>query len=125
MWIAYWILAGVLALAALGAGALKLLRSREALAAAGQGWVQDFRPVVVKAIGAAEVLGGVGVILPMLLAVAPLLAPIAALGLALLQAGAFVLHARRGASDRKMLPVNMVLFALAGAVAVIGFFLLA
>ena len=60
-------------------------------------------------------------ILPMALGVLPVLSPIAALGIALIQVGAFVVHARRGEKPY----LNMVVFAIAGATAVLGFFALA
>lgn len=126
MIVAYWIVAALLALASLGAGTLKLVRSREQLQAMGkpQAWTADFSTLQVKLIGAAEVLGAIGLILPMATGILPVLSPLAALGLAVLQAGAFVVHARRG-NERSNMIVNMVVFALAGAAAVIGFLVLA
>jgi len=58
-----WIVAGLLALAFLGAGAMKLSQPREKLAAS-MGWVNDFSAPMVKTIGALEVLGALGLILP-------------------------------------------------------------
>jgi hypothetical protein len=57
----------------------------------------------------------------MALGIVPVLSPLAALGLALVQVGAFVVHARRGEKPSH----NVVIFALAGATAVLGFFALA
>lgn len=124
MIVAYWIVAGIVALLSLAVGILKLIRTREQLQGMGQAWTADFTDLQVKLIGAAEVLGALGLILPMATGIAPVLSPIAALGIAVLQAGAFVVHARRG-NERQNMIGNMVFFALAGAAAVLGFLVLA
>jgi uncharacterized membrane protein YphA (DoxX/SURF4 family) len=93
--IALWIVAGLLALAFLGAGFMKSTRSSDKLAAAGMAWVEDFSPGVVRFIGISEVLGAIGLVLPPLVGVAPILAPIAAAALAVVMAGAVVTHLRR------------------------------
>lgn len=78
-------------------------------------WANDFSPNVVKAIGGVEVLGGIGVIVPYATGIAPVLSPLAAAGLAVLQAGAFGVHVRR--NEWKLVPVNVVLIVLAVFVA--------
>ncbi len=75
---ALWIVAGLLAVVFLGAGALKLVRSKDALAASGFTWVQDYSANQVRLIGIAEILGAIGLIVPPLVKIAPILAPIAA-----------------------------------------------
>lgn len=110
-----WIVAGVLALAMLGAGGMKLARSRDQLREAGMGWVDDFSPAAVKAIGAAEVAGALGLVLPPLVDVATWLAPLAAVGLLLTMLGAVVAHLRRG--ETSMLVPPLVLGVLAAVVA--------
>jgi DoxX-like family len=65
------------------------------LAAFGMGWVEDFSPGAVKSIGTLEVLAAVGLILPAALGIAPVLVPLAAVGLAVLMAGAIITHLRR------------------------------
>lgn len=119
MVIAYWIVAGLLALVYLAAGATKLVRSKEQLASGGMPWVEDFSAGAVKGIGAVEVLGALGLILPPVTSIAPYLAPIAAIGLVLVQVVAAVTHARR--KETKTIPVNVVLALLAVAAAVLGF----
>jgi hypothetical protein len=91
-----WIDAAVLAAVFVGTGVLKLVRSRDEVAALGQHWVEDFSPGLVKGIGVLELLGAVGVVVPPLVGVAPVLAPVAATGIVLLMAGATLTHARRG-----------------------------
>jgi len=111
-----WVIAGVVALAMFGAGATKLAKSRDQVVASGMGWAEEFSPTQVKAIGALEVLGALGLILPAALGIAETLTPIAAIGIALVMAGAVITHLRR--SERKELVGPVVLGALAAFVAV-------
>ncbi|ROO84809.1 DoxX-like protein [Actinocorallia herbida] len=113
--IALWIVAGLLAAAFLGAGAMKSLQPKEKLAASGLGWVEDYSAVAVKAIGVIEVLAAIGLILPALVDVAPILVPLAAAGLAVTMVGAIVVHVRR--KENQALPVNAVLLLLSVFVA--------
>lgn len=55
--------------------------------ASGLGWAADFSPGTVKLIGQLEVLAAIGLIVPALLGVAPVLVPLAATGLVLLMVG--------------------------------------
>jgi uncharacterized membrane protein YphA (DoxX/SURF4 family) len=105
-----WIVAGVLAAAFLVAGLTKLTQPKEKLAAR-MGWVEDFSPGVVKAIGALEVLAAIGLILPAALDVVPVLVALAAVGLVVLMAGAAITHARR--HEPQLVVVNAVLLLLA------------
>lgn len=113
--IVLWIIAGVLAAAFLGAGLMKLTQPKEKLAASGMGWTEDFSPGAVKLIGAVEILAAIGLILPAVLDIAPVLVPLAAVGLILTMIGAAIVHARR--SETKAIPVNAVLLILAAVVA--------
>lgn len=116
-----WILSGLLASAFLGAGAAKIFTTREKLLAnPNMAWTEDFTSAQVKAIGAVEVLGAIGVILPWLLDTSRVLTPLAAVGLAIIMVGAMLTHARRGELKRA-LPIVAVLFTLAVVVAVIRF----
>lgn len=117
MLIAFWIVAGLLAVAMLGAGLMKLARPKDTLASSGMAWVEDFASGPIKLIGLAEVLGAIGLILPPLLGIAPILSPIAAIALAALMLGAIVTHARRKESPA----VPVVLCVLAAVAAVLGF----
>ena len=71
----------------------------------------------IKLIGGVEVAGALGLILPWLTGIAPILTPAAAVGLVLLQVGAAVFHGRR--AEYKQLPVNAVFLALAAFIAVV------
>lgn len=111
-----WIAAILLALAFLAAGSMKLRRSKEQIRESGMAWVESFSPGTIKLIGAAEVLGAGGLILPPALGIAPVLAPLAATGLAVIMVGAIVTHARLG--ERQQVVVNLVLLILAVFVAI-------
>ncbi|MEP6814666.1 MAG: DoxX family protein [Marmoricola sp.] len=115
-----WILSGLLTALFVAAGASKLATPYDKLTANPRmGWANDFRAGQVKAIGALEVLGALGLVLPWLLNVAKVLTPLAAVGLAVVMVGAIATHARRG--EKEALPMTAVLFVLAVAVAVIRF----
>jgi uncharacterized membrane protein YphA (DoxX/SURF4 family) len=120
MSIALWIVQGLLAVAFLGAGATKLSQPKEKLLK-NMPWVEDFSQPAVRLIGAAEVLGAIGVVLPALTGVLPWLTPLAALGLVLLMVGAALTHLRR--KEYGNVAINAVLLVLAAFVAYGRFFL--
>jgi uncharacterized membrane protein YphA (DoxX/SURF4 family) len=109
-----WVLQILLALAFLMAGTMKVSQPRQKLATS-MGWVEDFSDTGVRTIGALEILGGVGLLLPAVTGVATVLVPLAAVGLALLMVGAAATHRRRG--ELPMIGINAVLLLLAVAVA--------
>ena len=109
-----WVLQILLALAFLAAGLTKLSRPRQQLATT-MGWVEDFSDPGMRAIGALEVLGALGLLVPAVTGVATVLVPIAAVGLAVLMVGAAATHRRRG--ELPMLGLNAVLLVLAVVVA--------
>jgi hypothetical protein len=82
--IVLWVITVLLALLFLMAGAMKIAQPKAKLAASGQGWVEDFSEGTVKRIGAAEILGALGLILPAVLNIATVLVPAAASGIFLL-----------------------------------------
>ena len=107
-----WIIAGLLAAIFFVAGANKLFIPKAKLAKApGGGWVLDFSASFVKALGAVEILGAVGLILPALLDIAPILVPLAAVGLALIMVGATIVTFRR--HEFKHVLLNLTYLALA------------
>lgn len=89
-----WIAAIILAIAMLGAGAMKLLRSRDQLVGAGMSYAEHFPPGAIKLIGLLEVLAAIGLVLPPLVGIAPVLTPLAATGVALLMISAIITHLR-------------------------------
>lgn len=93
--IVLWVLAGLLAVVFATSGTSKLLGSRERLIERTP-YVTDFPHPTVRGIGALEVLGAIGLILPGLLNVAPFLVAFAAAGLAITMVFAVMVHVRRG-----------------------------
>ena len=113
--LALWIAAGLLAAIFLAGGAGKLIVSKERIAAtAFGGWVEDFSAGSIRAIGVLEILAAVGLVVPAALDIAPVLVPLAAVGLVLLMAGAVILHLRR--REFKVILANMGYLGLAGFV---------
>jgi uncharacterized membrane protein YphA (DoxX/SURF4 family) len=112
-----WIVAGLLAVVYLISGGGKLIMPKEKIAALSPSarWVEDFSAGSVKAIGVLEVLAAVGLALPAALDIAPVLVPLAALGLVLLMVGAVITRLRR--HEAKAMVADLVYLALAGFVA--------
>jgi uncharacterized membrane protein YphA (DoxX/SURF4 family) len=113
-----WILAGFLAAVFLGTGLLKLTTTRERLVEAGMGWAGDVEQERIRLIGVAEVLGAVGLVLPGVLDVAPVLVPVSACCLAVVMVGATVVHVRR----RELLPDALMALALVALCVVLAAF---
>ncbi|MCO1579000.1 DoxX family protein [Crossiella sp. SN42] len=109
-----WILQIVLAAAMLGAGAAKLIQGRAKLLDK-MGWAEDFSDGTFRVIGAVEVLGALGLILPAVTGIAPVLVPIAALGLAITMLGAVIVHVRR--KEYGQLPPSAIFLVLAVVIA--------
>lgn len=110
--IVLWIVAGVLAAGLLASGAMKIARPKATLATSGLAWVEDFSDGAVKGIGVLEVLAALGLILPAVLDIAPILVPIAATGVVLLMVGAAITHVRRREFNAIPIPVVLALLAL-------------
>jgi uncharacterized membrane protein YphA (DoxX/SURF4 family) len=116
--IVLWLVQALLALVFLGSGVVKLVRSREKLRAQ-MSWVEDFPEPAIKGIGALEIVGAAGLILPALLYVAVILTPLAAAGLLIVMIGAVVTHLRRREFGPAAIP--LVLVILSAVVAVLRF----
>jgi uncharacterized membrane protein YphA (DoxX/SURF4 family) len=112
--LALWIVAGLLAVSYLISGGGKLIMPKETYAAHAR-WAEDFSAGSVKAIGALEVLAAVGLVLPAALDIAPVLVPLAALGLVMIMVGAVITRIRR--HEAKLMVADVVYLALAGFVA--------
>ncbi|WP_333731714.1 DoxX family protein [Streptomyces sp. IBSBF 3010] len=108
---AYWIVAGLLALFYLYSGTLKAVRSRDQLRPM-MAWVDRVPLPALRALGAVEILGAIGLVLPPLTGVMPSLAMAAAIGFVLLQAGAIAVHVSGG--DRRV-GLNVGLLVAAAA----------
>jgi len=113
--VAIWVAQVLLALTFLVSGGMKLMRPRLQLQAQ-LPYVEEFTDGQVKGIGSVEVLAAIGLILPSVLRVAPLLSAAAAVGLVLLMIAAIATHVRRDEVDAR-LSINVILLALAVFVA--------
>jgi uncharacterized membrane protein YphA (DoxX/SURF4 family) len=115
--LALWIIAGLLAVVYLLSGIGKLIVPKEKIAALTPSarWVEDFSAGSVKAIGVLEVLAAVGLVLPAATGIAPVLVPLAALGLVLIMVGAVITRLRR--HEFKAMVADLAYLALAGFVA--------
>lgn len=108
-----WIIQAILAAMFLMAGVMKAFQYERAKATLP--WVKDVSKGLVTFIGVSELLGGLGLILPLLTGILPWLTPLAAAGLALIMILAVAFHAQRGESSAIIF--NLVLGALAAFVA--------
>lgn len=111
--IAYWIVAGLLALFYFYAGTLKVIRSRDQLRPM-MAWVDRIPLPALRALGAVEILGAAGLVLPPLTGTAPWPASAAAIGFVLLQTGAIAVHLT--GEDRRI-TLNVALTATAAVTA--------
>ncbi len=112
--LALWIAQALLAIAFGVVGFWKLTQPKEQLAEQ-WGWVNDVPSNTVKLIGALEVAGAAGLILPIVTGILPWLTPVAAAGLVLTMVGAMLTHARR--QEYANLIPNLVLLLFAAFIA--------
>ena len=117
MKLAFWLLAGLLAVFYLYAGGKKGAQSQEQLRPM-MNWVATVPMPLVRVIGVLEVLGAIGLILPPLTGIAPVLAVAAAIGLVLIQIGGTATHLSRG--EASVIWLNLALLVLAAGVAWLG-----
>jgi hypothetical protein len=109
-----WVAQGLVAAAFLMAGSMKLTVPAEQLATQ-MPWVSGAMGPFTKLIGAAEIAGALGLVLPSMTRIQPRLTVFAALGLSLLMAGAAGTHLVRG--EAGALGAPLVLGALAAFIA--------
>lgn len=107
--IALWIAQGLLAAMYLMAGAMKTFmtpRAKETLT-----WAKERPDGFVRFVGTSELLGGLGLILPLVTGILPWLTVLAAFGLTLIQILAiFSVHLPK--KENNVIPVNLVFLAL-------------
>ncbi|MEQ1737871.1 MAG: DoxX family protein [Rhodoglobus sp.] len=116
-----WIASGILAAMVLVPAGMKLFTPKAKLERS-MAWAEDFSGWQIKAIGVLEVLAAIGLFVPPLTGILPILAPLAAAGLVVLQVGAIVVHVRRGELKGIGLNTAIVLLALFVALARFGVF---
>ena len=89
------VITGLLATVALVGGATKAFVPKEKLAAhSGGEWVEAADDGFVKTLGVLELLAALGLVLPAVLNIAPVMVPVTALCWVLLMIGAMITHAR-------------------------------
>jgi len=109
-----WIIQGILAAMFAMAGLMKSTQPIDKLAKTVT-WANRFSVPVVRFIGISELLGAIGLILPGMLNIAPVLTPFAASGLALIMWLAIFHHSKH--KEGKAVVFNVVLLMMAAIVA--------
>lgn len=108
--ISLWIAQSLLAAMFLMAGANKLFQSIEELAKM-MPWVAQVPAGLVRFIGASELLGGLGLLLPSIFKIMPKLTIYAAIGLTAVMLFASIFHISRG--EANVIAFNFILMAIA------------
>ena len=112
-----WIAAGLLAAVAMAGGISKTFAPKAKLAAAHGGeWTAGASVGFVKTLGVLELLAAVGLILPAIVDIAPVMVPVTAVCWVLLMIGAMITHGRLG--QAKLVMLNSVYLALAAFIVV-------
>jgi hypothetical protein len=107
-----WIVTSLLAALSLAGGLTKTFVPREKLAAQKGGeWTARASDGFVKTLGLLEILAAIGLILPAVLDIAPVMVPVTATCWVLLMVGAMITHGRLGQYKLSML--NAVYLAVA------------
>jgi uncharacterized membrane protein YphA (DoxX/SURF4 family) len=112
--LALWAVQIVLGLMFVAAGAIKVAQPMDKVIAMFV-WPGAVAPALVRFIGLAEFLGGVGLIVPAATRIAPWLTPLAAGGLTVVTSLATLFHLTRG--ELGMLPVTLITGGLTALVA--------
>jgi uncharacterized membrane protein YphA (DoxX/SURF4 family) len=108
--IALWIAQALLAVMFLMAGVLKTFQTAKAKEQLP--WAQNRSDAFVRFVGTSELLGALGLILPLITGILPWLTPLAAIGLAIIQLLAiFTEHLPK--KEYNVIPMNIVMLALA------------
>jgi uncharacterized membrane protein YphA (DoxX/SURF4 family) len=115
---AVWIIQGILASMFLMAGIMKSTQPKEKLLKS-LPWVNDFSMQTVRFIGISELLGAIGIIVPQLTGIYPILSPIAAVGLILIMVLASAHHLPK--KEYREVGFNSTLLILAVVVALYRF----
>jgi uncharacterized membrane protein YphA (DoxX/SURF4 family) len=107
MTVALWVVQGLLAALFLFAGVMKFIMTVEEM-------TKDIPMpgAFLRFIGVAEILGAIGLILPGLLRIKPGLTPLAAVGLAVIMAGATVLTLTTGPVAMALMPFVVGILAI-------------
>jgi uncharacterized membrane protein YphA (DoxX/SURF4 family) len=105
-----WVLQCITALAFLYSGINKSLLSEQKLVASGQTGVEGLPLPFIRFIAISEILGAIGIILPALLNVLPVLTPVSAIGFAIIMVPAAIIHYKR--KENRNVLTNCILFII-------------
>lgn len=105
-----WILQSFTAATFLYSGVNKTIYSEQRLVAKGQTGVEGLPAGLIRFIGVSEILGAIGIILPLLLHILPVLTIISAIGFAVIMIPAAIIHYKR--HEPKNVFTNCVLFLI-------------
>ncbi|WP_420153741.1 DoxX family protein [Siphonobacter sp.] len=109
-----WLVQLLLATSLLWAASMKLFQTLDTLATMWP-WTAQVPRSLVTLTGLVDVLGALGLVLPMLLHVKPVLTPLAAMGVVVLMMTASIFHIARG--EASLIGVNCIFAVLAALVA--------
>ena len=113
--IALWIAQGLLAAMYLMAGSMKTFQTAKAKAQFP--WAKDRADGFIRFVGISELLGSLGLILPLITGVLPWLTILAAVGLILIQLLAiFTEHLPK--KEYSVIPVNIILIAISAFIVI-------
>jgi len=91
-------------------GGMKFVADKETLISK-IGWPRDYSEKVIKFFGFWEVVGAVGILLPLVVPALAIVVPLAATGLGLIMAGSMVTHIQR--EDMAKLTMSLFMFFIA------------
>jgi hypothetical protein len=112
---ALWIIQGLLAAAFTFAGITKMTQSKEKLEKQFP-WAADFSLSTVRFIGTSELLGAIGLIVPWITGIAPILTPVSATGFCVIMVLATnLVHLKK--KEYQGIATNVVIFLLSAFVA--------
>lgn len=112
--IALWAVQIIVALMFISAGFMKAFQYEKFKAS--MPWAKEYSKAFVTFIGVAELLGGIGLIVPYATGIAPILTPIAAIALAVVMGLAAGFHAKR--KEYQGIGMNIILLVCAVFIAI-------
>jgi uncharacterized membrane protein YphA (DoxX/SURF4 family) len=113
--IALWIMQGLLAALYAAAGTMKTFNTAKAKGTLP--WAKDRSDAFVRFVGTSELLGALGLILPIVTGILPWLTVLAAIGLALIEILAIVTE-HLPKKEYSVMPVNIILLVLAVSIVI-------
>ena len=113
--VGFWVCQVLLAILFGYSGLMKSIKTKRELVEMGQTAAEDLSPETIRFIGIMEILGTIGIILPCLTGIFPILTPLAAVGFGIIMILAAVFHFRRG--EKTIVLLNLFLLLLCAFVA--------